>query len=408
MSDLEKNRSTSTKGSGSKAGRRTPSWRRLSFSTRRKRTPLKKVHTPVKRKIPRLKCGNVHCNVGFSSEKTRLFHQRFHCVFKAPTSSPSVSENNCRYCSQVFTLPRHRIRHERNVHSMSTTSSPANSKKSSSEDLTKSPTSSSGHSVRSVRTRASSISDDFNLNWVAPRTDSLNDIHDDGVNIINEAVASEDCSITLPTGWCNYCKTVIQRSDKLRQHVKDCYFKVPGHLEAYEIQPFKVRILKKCHDLASTCKLLSIENSYEYNEAVSACVPGVYPLVFPGPSHFGKHYPPILKLTAGYESITILYKILSFRKEITLKNHIILVEEDTKNEIYLGPRILIPDKSNLDIKYQDQNVTVLTLKSNSCCIDASSDDDTSGDMENANDESSDCLQCSEKDYDRNSGEFLYR
>ena len=80
-----------------------------------KKSPTK---TPTKRKTPRLRCKNVLCRVGFATQRAKLFHERFQCCTKEPVKfSPGQEDlKECRFCSQVFTESRSRIRHERNVH----------------------------------------------------------------------------------------------------------------------------------------------------------------------------------------------------------------------------------------------------------------------------------------------------
>ena len=97
-------------------------------------------------------------------------------------------------------------------------------------------------------------------------------------------------------------------------------------------------------------------------------------------SHFGSKVPPIIKKTVHNESHHILNKLLLLNGEVTLNNHIILVEESSEVEVYLGPKLLIPDSPQLLIKYQDQNITTLSFKSEQTFENSSSEDSDDNDI----------------------------
>ena len=115
-------------------------------------TPIKKAPTPKKRKIPRLKCANESCHVGFSSLKSKIRHERFQCQVNTPrTESPASSldlkeETECRFCGKAFKATRTRKRHEQDVHPtcLSGTSSILGSIQSNISDEDDSSASSSG------------------------------------------------------------------------------------------------------------------------------------------------------------------------------------------------------------------------------------------------------------------------
>ena len=119
-----------------------------------KRSPLK---TSKRRKIPRLKCINASCRVGFSSLKAKIHHERFKCsvithdhdASTLSPVSPSVSSNDekeCCICGAIFAASRSRVRHERDAHKIFRSGVSSNSCSSYSDSSSRdvSPVSSSG------------------------------------------------------------------------------------------------------------------------------------------------------------------------------------------------------------------------------------------------------------------------
>ena len=108
----------------------SPIKRRKLVSEYKQRTPRKSpLKTPIKRKIRRLKCVNASCNVGFSTQRAKESHERFNCPFDIPNlSSPILNFSlhdgrDCRVCGLSFGAPRSRVRHEQNIHNISSTAS---------------------------------------------------------------------------------------------------------------------------------------------------------------------------------------------------------------------------------------------------------------------------------------------
>ena len=105
---------------------KSPAKRRKLISDYKQITPRKSpLKTPTKRKVRRLRCSNVSCNVGFGSQQAKDLHERFYCSFtntksaELSTVSPSISlkdEKVCRVCGMKFSASRHRARHELNIH----------------------------------------------------------------------------------------------------------------------------------------------------------------------------------------------------------------------------------------------------------------------------------------------------
>ena len=208
---------------------------------------------------------------------------------------------------------------------------------------------------------------DMNQNWKTPRRKVRSR---SAVQLLETISGDEDDNLeedfgeneTETKSSCRFCKQKITRVYRLRKHEKTCEFQVPRNLITSGVKVSKVKLIENCETLASKLKLLSIEDSYEYNSIALLCVPGVYPLVFTGKSHFGNKSPPILKKTGYNQSFNILVKLLHLHGEVTLNNHIILVEENHDTEIYLGPHLLIPDSPKIVIKFSDENITKLSLK----------------------------------------------
>ena len=130
----------------------SPTKRRRLVVEYKQRTPKKSpLKTPTTRKTPRLKCRNIFCRIGFSSQKAKLFHERFQCSFNEPKSvspafSPALKDDCvCRFCDMVFSASRSRHRHEKKLHQkcQSRTSSFIGSKHSDVSVRDESPASSS-------------------------------------------------------------------------------------------------------------------------------------------------------------------------------------------------------------------------------------------------------------------------
>ena len=122
---------------------------------------------------------------------------------------------------------------------------------------------------------------------------SFNECEDNFEKNNNETDAKNAATEIRTT--CKFCKQKVSRVYRLKKHENGCLFKVPRNLLSSGVKVCRVRLIEKCENLASKSKLLSIEDSYEYNSLASLCVPGVFPLVFPGSSHFGSKVPPIIK-----------------------------------------------------------------------------------------------------------------
>ena len=174
---------------------------------------------------------------------------------------------------------------------------------------------------------------DMNQNWKTPRRKVRSR---SAVQLLETNTGDEDDNLELDFGEyetetkssCRFCKQKITRVYRRRKHEETCEFQVPRNLITSGVKVSKVKLIENCETLASKLRLLSIEDSYEYNSIALLCVPGVYPLVFTGKSHFGNKSPPILKKTGYNQSFNILMKLLHLHGEVTLNNHIILVEEN--------------------------------------------------------------------------------
>ena len=160
---------------------------------------------------------------------------------------------------------------------------------------------------------------------------------------------------------CKFCKQSFRRLYSQNLHEESCSFKVPPELAFIEAP--RVRIVQQCEKLASMLNFNCVEDLYEYNLLASLCVPGVYPLVFSGQSHFGSKIPPILKKTAFNRSLDILLKLLRLHGEVTLRNQLILIDETSNIETFLGPQLLIPESPRIEILRSDMNTTTVVLKS---------------------------------------------
>ena len=114
----------------------SPPKRNKLLNEYKQRTPRKSPHkTPTKKKTPRLKCHNVLCRVGFTSSKSKLRHERFLCPYRKTSPSPILplsssshatsteNEKTCRFCDKTFSNIRNRVRHEKNKHQLSGSSS---------------------------------------------------------------------------------------------------------------------------------------------------------------------------------------------------------------------------------------------------------------------------------------------
>ena len=161
---------------------------------------------------------------------------------------------------------------------------------------------------------------------------------------------------------CKFCQIKIKRIYRLRKHEENCSFQVPKNLKSCGVQISRIKLTENCEILADKLRFVSVEDRYEYNSIANLCVPGIFPLVFSGMSHFGSKPPPILRKTAYNQSFHVLKKLIQSRGEVTLNNHVILVDEVSGTEIYFGPKLLIPDSPKLHIKYSDQNITRVSLK----------------------------------------------
>ena len=225
---------------------------------------------------------------------------------------------------------------------------------------------------------------DLNQNWKTPKR-SVNlkrtELPTSSYEMEENLNSGENYGSEPARSSCKFCKRGVKRAYRLRKHEENCYFKVPTNLANSGVRVTKIRLIDKCEALAAKAKLLSIEDSYEYNSIALLCVPGVFPLVFPGSSHFGRKVPPIIKKTADNKSLNILNKLLALNGEVTLDKHIILVEESSGLEIYLRPQLLIPDNPHLVIKYEDKNKTTLSLHTEQKLEDSSSDESDDDDVE---------------------------
>ena len=103
----------------------SPPKKRKLLNEYKQRTPRKSPHkTPTKRRTPRLRCGDVLCRVGFSTQRAKEQHERFTCPFiesspldiLSSLSNQSADSKTCRYCNKVFSEAKNRKRHEIDQH----------------------------------------------------------------------------------------------------------------------------------------------------------------------------------------------------------------------------------------------------------------------------------------------------
>ena len=69
-----------------------------------------------------------------------------------------------------------------------------------------------------------------------------------------------------------------------------------------------------------------------------------------------------LRKTAVNQSLQILKKLLLLHGRIILSNHVILIDDKSGIESYLGPDLLIPKSPQFVILNSDPNSTTLSLK----------------------------------------------
>ena len=349
------------KAKGSSSDESLPKRRKILMDYKQ-RTPRKSpLKTPTKRKTPRLRCENVLCRVGFSTKRAKLQHERFSCPFiKSPlealssssTTSAGGNENQCRFCDKVFSEVRNRKRHERDQHQSSVSSGA-----SVASQVPRCATPESRANASSLISYQPGLSSEVDINWNTPRgADKMKD----------------------SSSICKFCHQGIKSSYRLSFHEISCTFQVPQILlQDSNVCIPRVRILENCEKLKDVIGYACVEDLYEYNNLARLAIPGIYPLVFLGTSHFGGKCPPILLKTANNRSQEILMKLLHLHKSLTLHNHIILVDEKSGTESYLGPNLLIPDSINLTVKFSDFNVTTLELinKGNDVSDESESDDE---------------------------------
>ena len=96
--------------------------------------------------------------------------------------------------------------------------------------------------------------------------------------------------------------------------------------------------------------------------------------------HFRK-VPEVLKKTAFTQSMNILMKLLRLHGDVELRNHLLLVDEETGYETYLGPQLLIPDQRLIVIKHTDDNFTKVSLKKDAQIDETSSESDMDDDAD---------------------------
>lgn len=345
----------------------SPPKRRKILSDYKQRTPKKSPHkTPTKRKTPRLRCKNVCCRVGFSTNRAKLHHERFLCSFSmfsakevlsSSSNTSGETEKNCRFCNQLFSQSRNRIRHEQNKH------------QGEAQDIPISPCPlDSSFGSPNVETQ-----NDLETppDWKTPTSSFRRKV------FRTEAGGEGDPSVLF--SQCRYCGQTFARLYRCNLHEETCTFKVPQTLKELNIP--RIRIVKNSEKLSKVLGYACIEDLYEYNSMVSVCVPGIYPLVFLGHSHFGSCIPPIIKETASNKSFDILLKLLRLHGKVALHNHVILVDENSGNESYLGPQLLLPNSPRIEILNSDIRMTTVKLKPLEEVGDTSEDSDDVDDEE---------------------------
>ena len=349
------------KKAGSSSEESIPKRRRI-ISDYKQRTPRKSpLKTPTKRRTPRLRCENVLCRVGFSTKRAKLQHERFSCPFlKSPmeasssstTTSAGGDNKHCRFCDKVFTEVKSRKRHERDQHQGSGSSGASVASRALGY-----PTPESRQNASDSFNSMPGLSSEVDMNWNTPRCS----------NKMNNSESK-----------CKFCHQGITSSYRLRFHETSCIFQVPQALfQDPSVCIPRIRIIENSEKLKDVLGYACIEDLYQYNSLTRLAVPGVYPLVFLGTSHFGGKCPPILFKTAYNRSQEILMKLLHLHESLTLNNHVILVDEKSGVESYLGPNLLIPDSSNITVMFSDFGITTLKLSnlSNDGVSDESESDD---------------------------------
>jgi hypothetical protein len=207
----------------------SPPKRRNLISEYKQRTPKKSPYkTPTKRKTPRLRCLNVCCRVGFSTKRAKLHHERFLCQFnklsadEAFNSSSNTSgdnEKNCRFCDQVFTHARSRVRHEKNQHSASSTTSSRTFHRTPDQTAITLEFPNSPHHQQST----------FNQDWKTPKRSQT------------ETEKFE----------CSFCKQTFQRLYRLKLHEGSCTFQEPQTLHQPDIRIPRIKMAEHCEKLTN-------------------------------------------------------------------------------------------------------------------------------------------------------------
>ena len=355
--------------------------RRKLLSDYKQRTPKKSPHkTPTKRKTPRLRCINQSCRVGFSTARAKIQHERFLCplikssrleVLSNSSNSAEV-EKNCRFCDMVFSQAASRVRHEQNKHRTSASASPVSDSKvmsSPAANLSVSPLLSSDVPEQNEP--------DLNDNWKTPKSSRHSMVFGSVSSSGSDKNKLDDKS------ECHFCKQKFVRSYRRHLHEESCIFKLPEMFKEASIlcQIPRLKLIKHSERLTNMLGYACIEDLYLYNQLASLCVPGIYPLVFLGKSHFFNKTPPIVKKTAFNKSLDILMKLLRLHSKVTLYNHLILVDETSGAETYLGPRLLIPESQRFHITDSDTSTTTVALKPVESSEDSDEDSDEMDDDE---------------------------
>ena len=259
------------------------------------------------------------CRVGFSTQRAKLQHERYSCPFiesspldvLSSSSNKSVDSKTCRFCEKVFSEVRSRKRHEINQHKSSASISSGDSgrKLDRVKDL--------GVGILEGLPDSPILQEpclDMNANWKTP-TSSIKGLANNRnarsfeVEVIHNEISS-----------CKFCHQVYKTQYRLSVHEETCTFKVPQILKDGCFKIPRIRIVPNCENLTDMLGFACVEDLYHYNSLASLCIPGIFPLVFLGQSHFGNKPPPILKKTAFNRSMDILIKLLDLHKEVTLSN----------------------------------------------------------------------------------------
>ena len=334
----------------------------------------------LKRKTQRLKCQNEFCRVGFTTKRAREHHEIFVCSFRSSSNAnevqicdPLVSdENTCRYCGKKFSNKRNRKRHEVDVHYHSD---------SSSVD------SMSGNSRSTVQRQSiSSLSSEGDANENL-HSSSYYDFNENVYTVDNSHIDTVQVGNITPIKKCRFCYAVNIDASKFKRHEEACIFKLPKVLSLSSIKIPQVRLLANCEILNNLLGYASVEDLYKYNEIARICVPGVYPLIFPGKNHFGRTVPPIVNKTAYKKSFNILMKLLKLDGEVVLNNHLVLVDDKTGQESYLGPRLLIPESNRqIEVKSEDNSKTCFVLRKYQAEEKSFSSDESDSDVDDPDEE----------------------